>query len=156
MKKTIIRLTENDLHRLIKETAQNLLNEWEYDEEPDYDDDVDFNTVELNINLDTNEIAYGDCPSAGTWVGVTLKVTDYHMDDNGIGYYDFGGQTGYDTGRTSMEIDDCDIESIDFAVHIDEEDNETELDVNEIQLTPEQEILLRDYAIEHDLFEQEV
>lgn len=103
----VIRLTENDLHRIVKNSVKKILKE-RYDDIEDYNEYPSFKNVIVYFNLNTKECVekWKNAKSDGLWVGVELEATDYESGDDGIGQYEYWGQIGYDS-RPYVKVTEC-------------------------------------------------
>lgn len=152
MKNKLIRLTESDLKQMVESVARQILRE-----SPD-----DFNgyegwedvTAEVLINVDTKECVQNDtqAKSDGLWVGLELKANDGHVEDEGIGDYEFWGQQGHDSRPTSY-IDGAEMTNIydAFVIQNGEMDGE-EINIDDIELDDDTINTAIEYAIDNDLF----
>lgn len=126
-------ITEGSLEYLIKQCIRRPINE---------SMDFDFNLGRLFINIDNNNISVReDEPSLapGRVYEVTLFVSDYKIENHGIGNYEFWGTQYYDKGEDQYVIKDLDIDDITSLGYFEEDGDVTELDEkDDVGLTDEQ------------------
>lgn len=162
MKKRIIKLTEQDISNMVMESfiayenKMRQLREYDRDEwdEDDYDfaDQPEFEDAIVWFNPETKECCTdGADATPGIWAECTVSVDDYHMENNGIGSYEYWGQTGYDKGTDYAEIDSVSVEVNGWYQITDDDMDVLENDAPTLD-AKDQEII-GDYAMDNNLFE---
>lgn len=145
MKKKI-RLTESQLNKVIKNCVKKIISE-------SYNDSFNFKTDVAYINIDTNQMSITEDDKileGGRVYEVTLEVADYDIENDGIGSYEFWGQTGYDKGVDYPVITKLDVVSYEpYGVIDNEGDINSFEEGDDIGLTAKQENMVANFALNY-------
>lgn len=144
-KKTLIRLTESDLHNIVIDAVRNYLREGVGDNRLN-------DSITVFINADTQECTdnIGNATTEGLWFECELSPSRTHTNNTGIGSYEFWGQPGYDEGYDEVSVDDADVMPV--RAFVIENGEENDVPLNAVDFNDELEVAVLNYADDNNLY----